>query len=157
MFPVLQIMISGPSEKDHHSGVIMKFKNLPIIAVLFFLNACIHKNSPEYITKKYITALKEKNWEEAKKYCDDTAIQNLDCSIRMGYTDFGITEIKNIRCKTEKKRSECKFCCWPDTIATITLHKYPDGKWKVGGVKELCPDEVPHEESDSIVPDTLVE
>ena len=68
-----------------------------------------NKKSPEYRLKQYQIALKNKNFEEAKKYCEKTAVYNLECSLRMGYTDFGITDVKDIKCKVEKETARCKF------------------------------------------------
>lgn len=116
----------------------MKKHGIFILTVLFFIG-CINKNSPEYRLRQYLTALKNKNFEEAKSYCEQSCVSNLQCAIDMGNTDFGITEIRDIRCKINEQTADCTFCCMKsESNPKFRLMKSKD-EWLVVGVKETCP------------------
>jgi len=113
------------------------------LAVCFFMlgitiSCGVDKNSPKYITEQYLLALKEKNWEKAKIYTDDTGVSNINCMKEMNQ-DMGLTDVKNIKCEIKNEKAVCSFCCMKnDTNPSINLRKIND-IWKVLGVKETCP------------------
>lgn len=110
-----------------------------VIIVLVFSGCGPDKKSPEYRLKQYLTALKNKKFEEAKTYCEQSAQQNLQCSLDMGNTDFGITDIRDIKCTIEKSSATCKFCCMDkESDPEFKLTKLKD-EWLIVGVKETCP------------------
>jgi hypothetical protein len=103
------------------------------------LFGCINKHSPEYRLRQYLSALQNKNFEEAKTYCEQSGASNLQCAIEMGKTDFGITEIRDIRCKINAQTADCTFCCMKNEVnPKFRLIKTKD-EWLVVGVKETCP------------------
>lgn len=115
-------------------------KNLGLyILLLFVFFSC--KETPESIAEKYLLALKENNFEEAKKYSSDEMIAMLDYSEKKNLDmSKSYSEIKNIKCKSDTLIAECTFCCVLDTCerSEIVLKKI-DSKWKVIPIKETSP------------------
>jgi len=107
--------------------------------LILFLIGCTDKSSPEYITKQYLTAFKNKNFEEAKSYCSESGIEYINCIIRIGQTDNDITEINNIKCKEKDNAAKCTFCCTSQGESSVNLVKI-DNEWLITGKKEICPD-----------------
>jgi hypothetical protein len=109
------------------------------IVMASMLAGCMDKNSPEYRLKQYLTALKNKNFKEALSYCEQSGASNLQCALDMGTTDFGITEIRDIKCKINKTSADCTFCCMKnESDPKFRLMKTKD-EWLIVGVKETCP------------------
>src|SRR5690349_1500407 len=98
---------------------------------------CINKNSPEYVVKKYMEAIKDKDWEKAEKYGDKNAASFHGLFRAMG-TGFGIKEIKNVRCVVsgDDMVATCTFCC-ADTFWQELKVKNSDQGWLVHGFTSL--------------------
>lgn len=100
------------------------------------------KTSPEYIAKQYLLALKNKDWETAKKYGTKELSQYIDMSKQ--YNDnFGVTDARNINCQIkdrEKTLAVCTFCCSTDTNFTrLKLQKTATGWLVIPHNKEAPP------------------
>jgi hypothetical protein len=90
-------------------------KILTLFSICLLLFSCgPDKSTPEYAAKKYLTALKNKDWETAMKYATPATREQIDMMKALG-TDFGITEIKDIRCDVKGSRAMCYFCCSKDS------------------------------------------
>jgi hypothetical protein len=127
----------------------MKFTSIYLFTtfgILFFFStllvSCENKNSPEYVTKQYLLALKDKDWEKAKRYSTKEIWTMLDFMKKNG-TEVGITEVKDINCTMDKKGhtdysfAKCYFCCSSDTnFRCLELTNKEDHTWKVFLVKE---------------------
>jgi len=110
------------------------------MAFLFLTGCGVDKDSPEYTARLYLTALKNKDWEEAKKYCSDGAMNNLDAAILAGIP-IEITEVRNIRCKVKQGQAICTFCCLEgDPKPIVRLSKGTEG-WVIAGGKEAGNDQ----------------
>jgi hypothetical protein len=121
----------------------MNIKILFLILILIGILSCTSKNTPEYVAKQYLTALKDKDWETAKKYATKNTCDELDMAKELG-TDFGIIEIKDIRCEGDEDSKRCFFCCSKDSVFSCihVIRDEQDGKWKAYSSKEvdtLCP------------------
>ncbi len=109
----------------------MKFIGyLIFILLLSITTGCVNKSSPEYVARQYLIALKNKDWETAKKYSSKEAAQNLDLMKEFG-TDFGLTDVKDIKCKVRSNQAECTFCCSDSDFYCVDLLKRDGEKWKV--------------------------
>ena len=99
---------------------------------MLVLLSCTNKNTPEYAAKQYLTALKNKDWETAKKYSSDDVDYMLDLMKADG-SDFRITEIKDIKCRPSDGLNcyICTFCCTQDSaFQYIFLDKSKEGNWQ---------------------------
>lgn len=104
-----------------------------------FLAACGGGQSPaEKAATDYLNALKNKDYDKAKTLATKETAQNLDMMKSLG-TDFGLTEVKDVKCKIEGTIATCTFCCTKDTsFKELKLQK--DGeKWLAHQPKETPP------------------
>ena len=102
-----------------------------LTTLLLGFTSCIDKKSPEYIARQFLIAAKKKDWETAMKYSTKELRQQMDMMKALG-TDFGITEIKNVKCEEVSSNEViCTFCCSSDsTFDEIHLLKSEDDEWK---------------------------
>jgi hypothetical protein len=111
-----------------------------VMLPLFLISCGENKDSPQYVARLYLTALKNKDWDEAKKYCSDGAMNNLDAAIRIGMP-IEITDVRNIRCKVKDGQAVCTFCCVEgDPQPIVRLSKGTEG-WVIAGGKEAGNDQ----------------
>jgi hypothetical protein len=88
---------------------------LLLFSILLMAGSCgSMKDTPEDIAKKYLTALKNKDWETALKYATPSTRDQIEMMKSLG-TEFGITEIKDIKCEVRDSRAMCTFCCAKDS------------------------------------------
>lgn len=106
------------------------------------VSACSsNKNTPEYVAQKYLEAVKEKNWEEMKKYVVKDCHDKIDMMKILG-TQFGISEIKDIKCTVDNNHSTCTYCCSSSDINCLDLVN-EDNKWKISLRKMIsCRDRI---------------
>jgi len=104
-----------------------------------FLAACGGGASPaEKAATDYLNALKNKDFDKAKTLATKETAQNLDMMKSLG-TDFGLTEVKDVKCKVEGDKATCTFCCTKDTsFKELKLQKEGD-KWLAHQPKETPP------------------
>ena len=104
-----------------------------------FLAACGGCASPaEKAATDYLNALKNKDFDKAKTLATKETAQNLDMMKSLG-TDFGLTEVKDVKCKVEGDKATCTFCCTKDTsFKELKLQKDGD-KWLAHQPKETPP------------------
>ncbi len=88
--------------------------------------------------QEYLKALKDKDWDKAKTMATKETAQNLDMMNSLG-TDFGLTEVKDVKCVTVGNEATCTFCCTKDTsFKELKLKK--EGKvWLAHQPKEIPP------------------
>ena len=103
-----------------------------------FLAACGGGNAAEKAATEYLNALKNKDFDKAKTLATKETAQNLDMMKSLG-TDFGLTEVKDVKCKVEGDKATCTFCCTKDTsFKELKLQKDGD-KWLAHQPKETPP------------------
>jgi N-acetylneuraminic acid mutarotase len=111
------------------------FYNQQVLGIIFillisFLSCRENKNTPEYVVKQYLIALKNKEWEKAKEYTTKETTQNLDMMKSSGI-DFGITEVKDVKCSVKNNEAVCTFCCSKDSAFYCLDLKMENKKWTV--------------------------
>lgn len=114
------------------------------LPVLLILASC-GGPKPEKVAEQYLLALKNKNWEEAKKLGTDETKKKIDALKSFDFTgtsETGIEEVKDIKCTVKDNYAECTFCCTNKGEDKLSLVK-KEGKWLVNDLKEagdLSPD-----------------
>ncbi|WP_264846505.1 hypothetical protein [Capnocytophaga catalasegens] len=59
-------------------------KKLFVILFGIIIASCGNKdNTPEVVTQKFITAVNQEKFDEAKKYCDEQTAQMLDTDLKL--------------------------------------------------------------------------
>jgi hypothetical protein len=112
---------------------------LTIILTVTIFSCEQNKKSPEYVAREYLTALKNKDWEVAKKHSTPEQAQNLVFADSLDI-DFGILEIKDIKCKVKEDKAECTYCCSTDSgFGNYLKLRKEKGEWKVLPNKESPP------------------
>jgi hypothetical protein len=107
-----------------------------ICSQFFFLSCGNNKNTPEYVTKQYLIALKNKDYDKAKKYTDHTMGIAFDLVIQKGF-DFGVDDVKDIKCSVNGNEAICLFCCSKDSnFNCVDLFKKDGEPWKIVIPKE---------------------
>jgi hypothetical protein len=107
---------------------------------LGLLAACGPKtgNPAEKAATDYLNSLKSKDFDKAKTLSTQETAAYLDMMKQMG-GDFGLTEVKDVKCKVEGDKATCTFCCTKDTnFKDLKLKKEGD-KWLVHQPKETPP------------------
>jgi hypothetical protein len=99
---------------------------LKITICCLMLIGCVDKNTPEYTAKEYLLSLKNHDWERAKIYSDPNLDQILDIHKALN-TDFGFTEIKNIKCVIDGNIAKCTYCCSSDSLLGTRLRMIKSG------------------------------
>lgn len=113
----------------------MKTKLISIILFLLIVS-CGSGGVAEYTATSYLKAIRDKNYEKAKKYADEETKLHIQLLEKIN-SNLGITDVKNVQCLTNGNVAECVFCCSTDsTFNKIILIR--DGKffWKVHQPKE---------------------
>lgn len=101
-------------------------------------NAEGYLNTVTTIAQKYLQALKDKDYETAKTYATKETAQNLDMMKSLS-SDFGLTEVKDVKCAIEADMATCTFCCTKDTsFKELKLKKEGTG-WLAHQPKETPP------------------
>lgn len=82
--------------------------------------------------KKYLEALKKKDWKEADRYSDESGDSYNGIFKSLG-TDFGLTEIRDIKCLLfPYGEGICTFHGAKDTMCTkLNIVKSPEQGWLV--------------------------
>jgi len=91
-------------------------------------------SGPEASVKGYLTALKDKKLDEAKKYGTETT-QNMLETLNQLKMLPEVTEIKDIKCNVQDTTADCTFCCMKEGKNELKLVKRGD-KWLVHQKKE---------------------
>ena len=90
--------------------------------------------------KEYLMALMNKDFDKCKTLATKETAQNLDMMKSLG-TDFGLTEVKDVKCKTKDNEAKCTFCCTQDTSFKELILKKEGDKWLAHQPKETPPEE----------------
>lgn len=134
-------------------------KKLFVILFGIIIASCGNKdNTPEVVTQKFITAVNQEKFDEAKKYCDEQTAQMLDMLASMSKKIEKSTEEVKVDfkvVKVEKKgddKAKVFYTVNNEKETSLDLKKI-DGKWKVSIDKEQgkegnTPTDV-HDHSDS--------
>jgi hypothetical protein len=96
---------------------------------LAFMASCNAPTGPEKVATDYLTSLMEKNWDKARELGTAETKTVLDF-ITQNQGDYGITEVKDVKCEITDNTAECTFCCSSYDKKSITLVKEND-KWLV--------------------------
>ena len=104
-----------------------------------FLAACGGGGSAaEKAATEYLNTLKNKDFEKAKTLATKETAAYLDMMKQMG-GDFGLTEVKDVKCTVKENEATCTFCCTKDTnFKELKLKKEGD-KWLAHQPKETPP------------------
>src|SRR5687768_14166669 len=104
-----------------------------------FLAACGGGgNAAEKAATEYLNALKNKDFDKAKTLATKETAQNLDMMKSLG-TDFGLTEVKDVKCTVKENEATCTFCCTKDTSFKELKLKKEGDKWLAHQPKETPP------------------
>ena len=103
-----------------------------------FLAACGGGNAAEKAATDYLNALKNKDFDKAKTLATKETAQNLDMMKSLG-TDFGLTEVKDVKCTVTGDKAVCTFCCTKDTSFKELKMKKDGDKWLADQPKETPP------------------
>jgi hypothetical protein len=103
-----------------------------------FLAACGGSNPAEKAATEYLNALKNKDFDKAKTLATKETAQNLDMMKSLG-TDFGLTEVKDVKCTVKENEATCTFCCTKDTSFKELKLKKEGDKWLAHQPKETPP------------------
>jgi len=103
-----------------------------------FLAACGGGNAAEKAATEYLNALKNKDFDKAKTLATKETAQNLDMMKSLG-TDFGLTEVKDVKCTVKENEATCTFCCTKDTSFKELKLKKDGDKWLAHQPKETPP------------------
>ncbi len=119
------------------------------------LTACGPKgSSAEKAATDYLNSLKSKDFDKAKTLATKETSAYLDFMVQMG-ADFGLTEVKDVKCKVEGDNATCTFCCTKDTnFKDLKLKKEGD-KWLAHQPKETPPTQDSTETTDTTNVDSL--
>ncbi|MCS6981198.1 MAG: hypothetical protein N2110_05275 [Flavobacteriales bacterium] len=107
------------------------------VMALSLMVSC-EKPGPEAAVKNYLTALKDKKVDEAKKYSTESTQNMLDALNQLKMLPE-ITEIKDIKCDVKDTAATCTFCCMKEGKNELKLVKRGE-KWLVDEKKESAPD-----------------
>lgn len=91
-------------------------------------------SGPEAAVKGYLTALKDKKVDDAKKFGTETT-QNMLETLNQLKMLPEVTEIKDIKCNVQDTTATCTFCCMKEGKNELKLVKRSD-KWLVDEKKE---------------------
>lgn len=103
------------------------------VAAVSLLVSC-QGSGPEAAVKGYLTALKDKKVDEAKKYGTETT-QNMLETLNQLKMLPEVTEIKDIKCNVQDSTATCTFCCMKEGKNELNLVKRGE-KWLVNEKKE---------------------
>lgn len=105
---------------------------LLIFLSIILIIGCTNKKSPEYIVKKYLEAVKKRDWKEAEKYTDEHGASFHRIFASVG-TDFGLTDIHDIQCLIFPfGEGICSFRGGKDTACSkLNIVKSPEQGWLV--------------------------
>jgi hypothetical protein len=93
--------------------------------------------TPDSVATAYLTALKDKKWEEAKALGTDRTKSYVGTFESLPNMESGITEVKDVKCETSSDTSAtCSFCCSNDGKTSLSLVKR-NGKWLVDDGKQM--------------------
>lgn len=102
----------------------------------------------------YLNSLKSKDFDKAKTLATKETAAYLDMMSQMG-GDFGLTEVKDVKCVIKDNDATCTFCCTKDTnFKDLKLKKEGD-KWLVHQPKETPPATDSAETTDGTTVDSL--
>jgi len=88
----------------------------------------------------YLKALMKKDFDIAKTLATKETAQNLDMMKSLG-TDFGLTDVKDVKCRAEGDKATCTFCCTTDTSFKELKMQREGDKWLAHQPKETPPTE----------------
>ncbi len=117
---------------------------IPSLFVFLGMVSCQKKNSPEYVTKEFLTAVQKKDWDKAKSLGDEATKKHItfwefmeeNISDTATTDENWIKEIKDIKCEVKDSTATCFYCCvFEDQKSMINLVK-KDGKWLISHGKE---------------------
>lgn len=108
----------------------------PFAAAVFAASVLVscEGSGPEAAVKGYLTALKDKKVDEAKKFGTETT-QNMLETLNQLKMLPEVTEIKDIKCNVQDTTATCTFCCMKEGKNELKLVKRGD-KWLVDQKKE---------------------
>ncbi len=119
-----------------------------IISVSSFFVACGVKSAfknennafgnPKSAATKYLKCLLKKDYDKAKTLATKETASNLDMMKVLG-TDFGLTEVKDVKCFVNGNTATCTFCCTKDTSFKELKMINEGGKWLAHQPKEMPP------------------
>lgn len=135
-----------------------------MVLVFLFLWGCKHNPGPDEVTKKFLSAVQEANYTEAKKYATEDSKAMLEA---LSAFQKMLPESSQEKFRNENiiiKKVEIK-----DTLAVVTYAgdkdttnkilklKKENGEWKVAFTKETVLPELnkPLDDSNILQPDTL--
>lgn len=119
-------------------------KRISIICMLLFgmfMTSCSKTNTPEFVAEKFLTAMEQANYEEAKKYCDEKTAQiiSMVASVpaqkdKEPAKKVTITNVE--KNKDDKNKAKVFYLVeGEEKEKSIDVVKI-DGKWKVSMDKE---------------------
>lgn len=136
-------------------------KRIFLISTVFlaFITTSCSVDSPKSVAEKFLTAMENQDFEEAKKYSDESMKQLLNVLNEMPKDDNKKTENPKIKVtKVEKEGDKAKVFYMVEgggetegenKEQSIDLKKI-DGKWKVSFNKEDANKEAPQTDSESM-------
>lgn len=119
-----------------------------------FLAACGGSNPAEKAATEYLNALKNKDFDKAKTLATKETAQNLDMMKSLG-TDFGLTEVKDVKCTVKENEATCTFCCTKDTSFKELKLKKEGDKWLAHQPKETPPATTTEDSTTAVTTDSL--
>lgn len=114
----------------------MKIKSLLVAALAVFLVACGSvENTPEAITKAFVKAMADKDFDEAAGYCTESSAKVVE-GLGMFASKMPSTTVdkEEVSCDVQGDKAKCKFCCVSGKEESYDLVKV-NGNWKLEYMK----------------------
>lgn len=108
-------------------------------------------DTPEKVATAYLTAMKNKKWEDAKALGTERTKSYVGTFESLPNMESGITDVKDVKCEDQSDTTAtCSFCCSNDGKTSLNLVKR-DGKWLVDDGKVLPSDDDFMDEEDDML------